>query len=235
MPVKREIIYPFFLECCQFADDVFWQDVFEDLAYGKAPYGTFISKDFLCCGYKNKEFSYKIERGDPKIIYSDLYVLLNEKAGILSQKEKQQKKILFVELEKNIKKSREDWSAIRKKNIRNILYGKYVIDMKNKFNLNFKQAKELLAVILISITFKTIIPKDIKYEDGKIVDIQGIDFEEGRVIYKRKICGSGTVLSRKKVEKKENKGKSLVEDWEKYVDTLKKFRQELHDDKVLII
>ena len=88
MPVKREIIYPIFLECCQFADDIFWETIFEDLAYGRAPSGTYISKDFLNCSYKNKEFSYKIERKDPENIYNDIYKLLTEKLGILSQKEK---------------------------------------------------------------------------------------------------------------------------------------------------
>ena len=66
MPIKREIIYPIFLECCQFTDDKFWENVFEDLAYGKTPYGTYISKDFLCCSYKKKEFSYKIEKKLPR-------------------------------------------------------------------------------------------------------------------------------------------------------------------------
>ena len=67
MPIKREIVYPIFLECCQFTDDKFWENVFEDLAYGKTPYGTYISKDFLCCSYKKKEFSYKIEKKLPHI------------------------------------------------------------------------------------------------------------------------------------------------------------------------
>ena len=62
MLVKKELLYPIFLECSQHADDTFWENIFEDLAYGKAPYGTYISKDFLCCGYKKKEFSYKIEK-----------------------------------------------------------------------------------------------------------------------------------------------------------------------------
>ena len=112
MPIKREIIYPIFLECCQFADNIFWETIFEDLAYGKAPSGTYISKDFLNCSYKNKEFSYKIERKDPEIIYNDIYKLLTEKLGILSQKEKMQKhremmKKLTPEQKELVKKEQE--------------------------------------------------------------------------------------------------------------------------------
>ena len=74
--MKKEIIYPVFLECCQFTIDSFWENIFEDLAYGKTPYGTYINKDFLCCSYKDKEFSYKIERKDSEKLYKDIYNLL---------------------------------------------------------------------------------------------------------------------------------------------------------------
>ena len=76
MVIKRDIIYPVFLECCKYANDSFWENIFEDLAYGKTPYGTYINKNFLCCSYKNKEFSYKIERKDSYQLYNDIYNLL---------------------------------------------------------------------------------------------------------------------------------------------------------------
>jgi len=57
MPSNKEIVYPIFLECCQHADNMFWENIFEKLAYGKTPYGTYISNNFLCCGYKDKKFT----------------------------------------------------------------------------------------------------------------------------------------------------------------------------------
>ena len=63
---KREIIYPIFLNCCQFTNDPFWQNIFEELAYGKTSYGIYISKNFICCNQKRKEFSYKIENKEVK-------------------------------------------------------------------------------------------------------------------------------------------------------------------------
>ena len=88
MSNKKEIIYPVFLECCQYTNDIFWENIFEDLAYGKTPYGTYISKDFLCCNYKDKEFSYKIEKKPSNQLYSDIYGLLHKKLGLLSQRDK---------------------------------------------------------------------------------------------------------------------------------------------------
>ena len=97
MPIKKEIVYPIFIECCKHATDIFWENIFEDLAYGKTPYGTYISKDFLSCKYKKKEFSYKIERKLPELIYSEVYDLLSNKLGLLSNYEKiKKKKVLLI-------------------------------------------------------------------------------------------------------------------------------------------
>jgi hypothetical protein len=217
MPVKREIVYPVFLECCQYADDIFWENVFEDLAYGKPPYGTYISKGFLCCSFKNKEFSYKIERKDCKILYEDIYNLLTEKLGILSHKEKAQKKLDFHELEKNIKQSRQEWCNIRRKNIKDIMYEKYVIDMKRKHSLSIKSCKYLLSVILLSIMFKTITAKDIVFKDDKIQSIEGIDFLKGKVILKRPLCSLEEIIQ----EPEESSSKLFSENWEKYLKLLR--------------
>lgn len=217
MPVKREIVYPVFLECCQHADDIFWENVFEDLAYGKPPYGTYISKGFLCCSFKNKEFSYKIERKDCKILYDDIYNLLTEKLGILSHKEKAQKKLDFHELEKNIKQSRQEWCNIRRKNIKDIMYEKYVIDMKRKHSLSIKSCKYLLSVILLSIMFKTITAKDIVFKDDKIQSIEGIDFSKGKVVLKRPLCSFDEIVQ----EAEESSTKLFSENWEKYLKLLR--------------
>lgn len=187
MPIRREIIYPFFLECCKHTDDIFWENIFEELAYGKAPLGTYISKGFLCCCYKNKEFSYKICRKNSKIIYDEVYYLLTEKLGIYSQKQKEQKKIDFHEVEKNIRNSRQDWNNIRRKNVKDAMYEKYVINMKNKYNLSIKQCKYLLSMLTLSLIFKTITSKDITFKDNNIENIEGINFKEGNVEFTRSI------------------------------------------------
>lgn len=221
MPIKKEILYPVFLECCQFADDIFWEGIFEELAYGKAPYGTYISKGFLCCSYKNKEFSYKLERKDPKILHDDIYKLLTEKLGILSHKEKAQKRLDFHELEKNIKQSRQDWAGIRRKNIKDVMYEKYVIDMKRKYSLSIKQCKYLLSLILLSIMFKTITSKDIEYKDDKIQNISGVEFAKGKVILKRPLCALGSEIICDTPELDDSGVKTMSENWERYLKILR--------------
>jgi len=217
MSKKHEIIYPVFLECCQYADDVFWQGIFEELAYGIPPYGTYINKGFLTCSYKGKEFSYKIERKNPEILYTDITKLLTEKLGILSQKEKVTKRLAFERLEKNIKDSRHDWASIRKKNIKDTLLEKYVIEMKRKHSLSIKQCKYLLSIIIISIMFKTITSKDIEYDEDRITNINGIEFVKSRVVLKRNLCSLEPLTEPLEVSEEPETRKKMSDSWEKHL------------------
>lgn len=218
MPIKREIVYPVFLECCQHAEDTFWENVFEDLAYGKAPYGTYISKDFLCCSYKRKEFSYKIEKKDASLLYNDIYNLLTQKVGLLSQREKVKKRKAFIDIEDSIRESRKHWSDIRKKNIKELLIELYVTRMKNKYSLSIKQARYLLSIIMLGLVFKVISSDDIDYREGVIHSIEGIDFTKKQVIIQRdfytiEVSFAPNIVLDKKI---------MADEWEKYLKNIRK-------------
>jgi hypothetical protein len=216
--LKREIIYPIFLECCQYADDTFWESVFEDLAYGKPPYGTYISKNFLCCSYKKKEFSYKIEKKSAETIYNEVYTLLTKKLGLLSQREKVKKRKDFSDLEDSIKDSRKSWCDIRKKNMKELLIELYITRMKDKYSLTIKQARYLMSIILIAMVFKVIKPEDIQYNNGRIESIDGIDFEKkqfvvNRDLYNIDVSFAPHIFLEKKI---------MADNWEKYLENLRK-------------
>lgn len=218
MPIKKEIIYPIFLECCQYADDTFWENIFEDLAYGKAPYGTYISKDFMCCSYKKKEFSYKIEKKDVEIMYQEVYNLLTKKLGLLSQRERAKKRKAFVDLEESIKESRKNWSDIRKKNMKELLIELYVTRMKIKHLLTIKQARYLMSIIMIALVFKVITADDIDYRDGRIHEINGIDFTKNQIFIERDMYNIEVSFAPNIVLDK----KIMSDEWEKYLKNLRK-------------
>jgi hypothetical protein len=218
MVVKKEIIYPIFLECCQYATDTFWINIFEDLAYGKTPYGTYISKDFVCCNYKNKEFSYKIEKKDSKQLYDDIYLLFAKKLGLLSQIDKINKKIDFDNIEEEIKEYKKSWVNIKKKNIKDLFIENYVIDMKKTHNLTIKQARYLLSTIFIGMIFKIITSKDIDYEDGKIKEIKGISFKNKKIILEKNIHNVEPVLTPVIIIQ----SNLLSDNWSKYLEKIKK-------------
>lgn len=220
MPIKKEIIYPIFLECFQYTTDSFWENIFEDLSYGKCPYGTYINKNFLCCNYKDKEFSYKIEKKNPQQLYNDIYNLLAVKLGLLSSRDKLKKKLDFNNIEEELKFNKNKWTDIRKKNIKDLLIENYVIDMKNKYLLSNKQSKNLLSSIFIGMIFKVINIKDICYNDGKINNINGISFEKNKIIYDKNIYDfdinfQKCILIDKPI---------MSENWNKYITNLKKIK-----------
>ena len=217
MPGKKEIIYPVFLECSTFADNKFWVNIFQDLAYGKTPYGTYISKDFLCCNYKNKEFSYKIESKPPQQIYDEIYSLLTKKMGFLSEKERARKMIEFHRVEQEIKGSRQTWADIRKKNIKEAFIERYVIKMKHKHKLSVKQSKLLLSVIFTAMTFKILTTKDIVYTEKGIERINGIRFDKGRVRCEKSLYD--VPFERKKVS---DNCAYMSDQWKKYLVSLRK-------------
>lgn len=236
MTLKKELVYPFFLEVCAFilekkGGDFFWESIFHDLAFGKCPHGTYIRSfathsthtDSLCCSYKGKEFSYRLERKEPDILFDEISHLLKTNIGILSQKEKNKKRINFHEFEKTIKESRKVWQTIKKKNVKDDLYEKYVIDMKKKHNLNMKDTKYLLSLIMTAISFKTISSKDIEYDDDRIVNIKNIIIENGEIKLKNSLTNEGNknLFS----EEKTDKTVYMRDNWKRYIRDLSKIEE----------
>jgi hypothetical protein len=218
MMPKKEIVYPIFLECCQYAIDTFWENVFEDLAYGKMPYGTFISNDFLCCSYRKKDFSYKIERKNAKQVHDEVYNLLVNKLGLVSPQERVKQKKAFKEYENTIRYSRNTWSSIRKKSIKELLIELFVTRMKNKYSLSLKESRHLLSVIFMAMVFKVITSDDIQYEKGSIQSINGIEFSKGKVKINRDLYDLNVNVTPSLVLEK----KRMSDNWTKYLKELKK-------------
>ena len=216
--IRREIIYPVFLECCQHTNDAYWESIFEDLAYGKPPYGTYISKGFLCCSYKKKEFSYKIEKKEAKIIFQEVHRLLTKKLGMLSHQEKVCQHQEVADMEEMVKNTRKTWKNIRKKNIKELFIELYVTRMRRKYSLTIKQARYLLSLIFIALIFKVITSKDIEYKNGKIENIQTINFSENKVSIKHDIYQTVESYPQKIVEN----NKLMSDNWKKYLKDLKK-------------
>jgi hypothetical protein len=179
-----ELLYPVLLSCCSFIDDKFWKFIFEDLAYGKTPYGTYIYKGFFCCNYKNKEFNYRLDMTkSPEILTKEIHKLLHDKFGLLSILDKSIESSNFNNIKTRLKKEQlNEWKSIKKKNIRIAIIQQFVVDMKKEHNLSLIQAKELLYIIMSGIVFKTINSNDIIYSELKIHSINGIGFEDGEII-----------------------------------------------------
>lgn len=182
MPIKHDILYPIFLECCQYAVDDFWFNVFEDLSYGKTPIGTYISKGFLYCTKKDNSFSYKIPLSDPKTVYEQVYRLLDKKLGLLSDMDVRLRRECFYKISTDIGEKYDSWASIKQKNIRDLLIEEYVINNLKKYRIDMKKTKYLMSTLAILMSNKKINSSDIQYNQGTITSINGIEFEQGRIL-----------------------------------------------------
>ena len=85
----------------------------------------------MCCNYKGKEFSYKIEiTKQPEVLFDEIYNLLHTKFGLLSDKDKIKKRQIFDSINDN-KDWNNNWNSIKKKNIKIFQAGNGSYDVRN--------------------------------------------------------------------------------------------------------
>lgn len=167
----KEIIYPHFLHCCQETEDLYWKYIFEDLSYGRAPYGVYFTKGFMCCGFKGKEFSYRV---DPNIpvpqLFKEVKKILKSKLGIQSSSDILSSREKFEKTSERLALNEcNDWNLIKKKEVKCLLLENFIISQSK--SLNRMQQKKLLSSLMLAIQLKIINNEDININEGRVVEI----------------------------------------------------------------
>ena len=168
----KEIIYPHFLHCCQETEDLYWKYIFEDLSYGRAPYGVYFTKGFMCCGFKGKEFSYRV---DPNIpvpqLFREVKTILKGKLGIQSSSDILSSREKFEKTSERLAlRECSDWNLIKKKEVRCLLLENFIISQSKSANRMLQ--KKLLSSLMLAIQLKIINNEDIIIHRGNVVEIQ---------------------------------------------------------------
>jgi hypothetical protein len=168
------ILFPIFLKCCHYLQDPFWVYIFEDLAYGRCPYGIIIHNDCIYSILKNKEFTYSFKDKSPDSISIELSNILGAKLHMLSQQDHFRFRIKYQEDMKNFMDTLSNWNDIKKKNLRYLLLEHFTISKKQELHYSIAFTRKLYSLIFIGIQFKTILSKHIHYCDRRITNIDGI-------------------------------------------------------------
>lgn len=171
----KKILYPIFLKLSSKMTDNFWRYVYEDLSYGKTPYGLYIQDEYLVCYIKNKEFSYRINDSTEESL-EELHVLLKKRAGILSEKDK------IEDRETLLNEKIEQTKSIHKKTYRDNLIQNYIIRQGKKYNIKTDVLKNLLSFLSNAFLFKVISLQDIQFKLDRIESIQGIIFKKNKIL-----------------------------------------------------
>lgn len=213
--MPKELLYPCFLTCLEYVEDDYWKNIFEDLSFGITPQGTYISKNYLISNIKTKEFVYKINQElDTETIFLDVYNLLSEKLGLKSLNEiEEYKNNLDLETTYN------SWNSIKKKSIKDSIIMNYVNMKSEEYNFTTQTSKRLLNTINLGIMLKFITTKNISYENGYIINIDGFNFSEDEFQFDKNLESNS--FNSNVIEY--NKFKiSLVDIWFKMIDILVK-------------
>lgn len=158
------ILFPLFLKCYDITTDIYWINVFEKLAYGRPPFGTYLVDDTLRCNYINREFIYRI---DP---VKDIRVIFNELTGLLETK-LDMKSTYQTEVNEPV----VSWSDVRKKSQKEMYIQLYVVKLMKKYSLNITVARELMSNIIVYVTLNYISNHNIIYHNNFIDDIKNVE------------------------------------------------------------
>lgn len=214
-----DIEHPIFISASIYTPNAFWKSIFKELAFGRTPLGAFISKGYLCCNYKNKEFSYKIDnKADPESAYNDVYYLLSEKLGLLSSDTKVE---LFNSVRDNLRKTVNvtSWSSIRKKSMKDSMVENYIVSSRVAYGLSLVQAQNVWNLINLGLCVKNLQSCDIVLKNNKIDSIRGISFYPKRVVLNMNVFD----IKYQNFLIKPPKRESLSEKWDKFKTDLNKY------------
>lgn len=208
--MAKDIKYPIFLKLSSKMDDNFWRFIYEDLAYGKVPYGLYIQDNYLCCYIKNKEFSYKITNNSDSL--DELHSLLRKRAGILSEKDR-------IHTRENLYNQKiTEMHSINKKNYRDNLIQNYVICQGKKNNIKLDILKNLLMFLNNAFLFKVISLNDITFDNQSIESIKGILFKKNKIIIKYNLFSNVNNIS---IVEDEMKKQNIIQLWKIFIDEMK--------------
>jgi hypothetical protein len=215
--LKKTLKYPVFLELALRETKTFWVNIFENLAYGKAPHGCYItSSDFLVCNTKSKSFTYYLNSTDKDVdtIGKEVFQLLSQKLNLLSQSDKIAKLQKFDEIKRQLRENvnGDNWSNIKRKKWKDIMLEFYIINESKKYNLSIAATRFLLSTVFVLFIFKKIVSGDVDFKKGKILTIRNVQFlPNGTWIIKK---NNNYILPKSEIFVK--KKKLLKDRWEKY-------------------
>ena len=198
-----------FLKLSNKMNDNFWRYIYEDLAYGKTPYGLYIQSNYLCCYIKNKEFSFKITESNTDDSLKELHNLLKKRAGILSEKDKIEDRETL--LNENLSKNK----TIHKKTYRDNLIQNYIIYQGKQNNIKIEVLKKLLMFINNAFLFKVISLQDIVFHNNSIQSINGILFKKNKIIIEHNLFSNINNMS---FSEEDIRKQNVIQLWKIFVE-----------------
>lgn len=152
------IPYPKFLQCCSETENVKYINILEDAAMG-------ISSKYI------------------KDINSETFTDYNDTIHLY--KNLSTKKLLNIVTTLIEEDCPAFWSDIRKKDDKDTLIERFVVNKQKEYSLSLDKVRELYKYIMNNMYSKNISSENIVIRNGDIFMIEGIQFDSGKVNYKQ--------------------------------------------------
>ncbi len=212
--MKKDLKYPIFLKVSQCEHDLYWQYIFEEMAYDMCPFGVYIdhSSFSVHCNLKGKQFNYGLQDKSAEDIHTELIQLFKTKLNLYSKNEYLQSR---THLNEQLKIKFESWKEIKKKSIKDILLENFILSLREKIGCSYVQLRKLLSILQMAFHFKMITHNDVIIDphDNKIVDIVGFNAENLNTM----TLVIPTMEMYKTDKTTDNQKTDLIALWEKYI------------------
>lgn len=233
-PKKRKktlkpIVNPIFEKLANLTDDIFWKTTFLDCARGKLPRGFTFKNNLLTFKKGNRMTCLELTSNLPESFTSTMN-FFQSAAGIMSSQDrkkirKKEEERILEQIEKDLDKN---WKDIRKENLKEVLLNEFITEICERLNFDENEKRELITTIKKGIMLKCFNNDNIIMEDGKIVEIDGLIYDEKKRQYEIDddyIVKRNRKFSSLGIEKIENKNNIVfIEMWQKYLENLENKR-----------
>lgn len=162
----KEIIYPIFVSCANLIEDPFWKTLFHEASVGKFP--TKFGYNGKRLIFKPKRICIELATEDIKKTSEDCMEFFRVHGNIFSSLDEHKS----AEYREFLSKQEIEmtWEKANKK-LQECLISYYVMDQKEKRNLNTKETSQLRQTILLAFCGKYIGKHNIHVEDMRITKI----------------------------------------------------------------
>ena len=224
---EKKVIHPIFEQCSEISEDAYWVSIFRDCARGKFPRGFSYKNSLMTFRRGNKTVRTEIT-SSPHETLSICISFFKSSAGLMSNEDRERlQKEQEEKLLKSLDVSNLEWKDIRTHRVKEVLLTDYITQLSKFKNFTPDEKKELITTVKSGFMLGYLSSKQILMKDGKIDQIEGINYDDSTRKYfidpelmtkiptrSSKDLGLSKFTEKKKV--------SFMSSWEKYLANLDK-------------
>jgi len=174
------VVHPIFTECQEYTLDPYWKDIFSRCSCNRFPRSirydgkknTIYLK--LSGGIGGKKEFFVLPQEPTRVF--EIMMEIFRSIGLRSQKDLQLQKDEMEEIRKARCFDLDcQWKDLKPKYLKERMILNYVLFLQKKLGLARKETKRLLNTIQLGFQLKQLMPDDVKYEKGRILDIHGLE------------------------------------------------------------